>query len=102
MKDPNSHPKRKFTEPTTAQLDALLARKLHVTLRERLVCSLCEQVPKEIQSLAEKKKGSLADMYEVFVDHVANHMQSLSLISLPCFNNVAVALATDEESVPTN
>lgn len=102
MKDSNSHPKRKLTEPTTAQLDALSPRKQHVTLREPLTCPLCERIPEEIRSLVEKEGENQAAMYEVLVNHVANHIQSLSLISLPCLDNDSVPAAADGESIAIN
>ena len=99
MKNLDSHPRRQLTEPTKAQLDALSPRKQQVALRERFVCPLCEHIPEKIRPLAEKGKGNPAEMYEFLVDHVANHIKSLSLISLPCLDNTPAPLDTDGESI---
>ncbi|RYP72075.1 hypothetical protein DL771_004406 [Monosporascus sp. 5C6A] len=99
MKNLDSHPKRQLAEPTKAQLDALSPRKQQVALRERFVCPLCEQIPEKIRPLAENGKGNPAEMYKFLVDHVANHIKSLSLMSLPCLDNPSVPLDTDGESI---
>ena len=87
MQDLESHPKRKLTAPTKAQLDALSPRKQQVALRDKFVCPLCEQIPEKIRPLVEKGKGEPTDMYNFVVDHVANHMKSLSLMAVPSLEN---------------
>jgi ankyrin repeat protein len=82
-----SHPKRRLTAPTQAQLDALSPRKQQVTLRDKFVCPLCEQIPEKIQSLVEKGKGEPADMYNFVINHVADHIKSLSLMAMPSLEN---------------
>lgn len=85
MQDLNSHPARKLTAPTQAQLDALSPRKQQVALRDKYACPLCEQIPEKIRPLVENGKGDPTDMYNFVVDHVGNHMKSLSLMAIPSF-----------------
>lgn len=114
MQNLDSHPTRRLGKPTTAQLDALSPRKQQVALREHLVCPLCENIPDRIRPLEAPHmqgqgqgpvKGTRADdmmMYEVLVDHVANHIKSLSLLSLPCLdddNTIAPLDAVDGDSM---
>ncbi|KAI3322336.1 hypothetical protein HD806DRAFT_122479 [Xylariaceae sp. AK1471] len=98
MKNLDSHPKRQLVEPTNAQLDALSPRKQQVALREQFVCPLCEQIPEIIRPLTEKENEN-PKMYQFLVDHVANHIKSLSLLSLPCLDTTPVPLDTDGESI---
>lgn len=84
MNNLDSHPKRKLKRaPTQAQLDALSPRKQQVALREKFVCPLCEQVPEKIRPLVEKGQGDQLQMYNIVVDHVADHLKSLSLMAVP-------------------
>lgn len=76
--DLNSHPARKLTEPTKAQLDALSPRKQQIAQRERFVCPLCEQIPEKIRPLVEKGQKNTIDMDAFLIDHIANHIKSLS------------------------
>ncbi|EXA53638.1 hypothetical protein FOVG_01376 [Fusarium oxysporum f. sp. pisi HDV247] len=99
MKNPNSHPQRQLTVPTKAQLDALSPRKQQVALRERFVCPLCEQIPEKVRPLVEKGTRNPSEMYESLVDHVANHIKSLSLMSLPCLDSTPAPLDIDGESI---
>ena len=95
----DSHPKRQLIKPTKAQLDALSPRKQQAALRERFVCPLCEQIPEKIQPLVNNGKMNPADLYEFLTDHIANHIKSLSLISVPCLENAAAPIDTDTQSV---
>jgi hypothetical protein len=100
MEDLASHPQRKLNVPTRAQLDALSPRKQQVAMRNEYVCPLCEQVPKKILPLVESKKGQPSEMYDFVVDHVADHLKSLSLMALPSFGDTAQeVLETSGESV---
>lgn len=99
MKNLNSHPNRRLVEPTKAQLDALSPRKQQVALRDRFVCPLCELIPERIRPLVEKGLGNPVEGDEFMIDHVANHIKSLSLLSLPCLDSSPAALETDGESV---
>ncbi|KPM34128.1 hypothetical protein AK830_g12444 [Neonectria ditissima] len=83
MQNLESHPKRKLKAPTQAQLDGLSSMKRKFPLRDEFVCPLCEQVPEEIRPLVEKGTGEPTDMYNFVVDHVADHMKSLSLMAVP-------------------
>ncbi|KAB5583631.1 hypothetical protein GE09DRAFT_1248057 [Coniochaeta sp. 2T2.1] len=83
MMNLESHPGRKQAAPTQAQLDALSPRKQQAALREKFVCPLCEQIPEKIRGLIEKGRGDATDMYNYVVDHVANHLKSLSLMAVP-------------------
>ena len=98
MKNLDSHPKRQLTEPTKAQLDALSPRMQQVALRDHFVCPLCEQIPEKIRPLAKEGSGN-PEMYESLVDHIANHIKSLSLLSLPGLDNSPASLDTDGESI---
>jgi ankyrin repeat protein len=83
MQNLDSHPKRKLKTPTQAQLDALSPRKQQAALRDKFVCPLCEQIPEKIRPLIEKGQGDPSQMYAFVVDHVANHLKSLSLMAVP-------------------
>jgi ankyrin repeat protein len=100
MQDLNFHPERKLTAPTRAQLDVLSPRKQQVALRDEHACPLCEQIPEKIRSLVENRKGDPTDMYNFVVDHVANHMKSLSLMAIQSPENTTQeAPGTSKESV---
>lgn len=99
MKDPSSHPKRKFPTPSKAQLDAILPSKKQVALRDRFVCPLCEQVPYKIRPLVEKADDQMPDMQEFLLDHIASHIKSLSLMSLPCLDISSASPGENEQSV---
>ncbi|PHH75608.1 hypothetical protein CDD82_4380 [Ophiocordyceps australis] len=81
MQNLESHPKRKLTPPTEAQLAALSPRKQQAALREDYACPLCEQIPEKLQPLTGKQQST--EMYDLVVDHVANHLKSLSLLAVP-------------------
>lgn len=85
MEDLDAHEKsrRSRTKPTKAQLDALSSRKRQVALREYHVCPLCEQIPDKIRPIAQDPRADPGATYELLVDHVASHIKSLSLMSLP-------------------
>ncbi|KAK4195219.1 ankyrin repeat-containing domain protein [Triangularia verruculosa] len=85
MQNLDSHPKRKLKTPTQAQLDALSPRKQQMALRDKFVCPLCEQIPEKIQPLVEKGQNT-SEMHAFVVDHVANHLKSLSLMAVPSFD----------------
>lgn len=55
MLDVNSHPEKESV-PTAVQLEALSPRRQQIALRNRFVCPLCEQIPKEIQEKVAKSK----------------------------------------------
>lgn len=95
MQDLNTHPCRHLNPPTEAQLDALSARKQQLVQRDRYVCPLCEQIPQKIQPLVER--GNPAELFQLLTEHIANHIKSLSLISLPCLDSEPV----DTEGVST-
>lgn len=101
MKEVNSHPKRKVSNPTELQLDALSPRKQKLALRDRLVCPLCEQIPQKIQSSSETEKCDPVSMDDALHDHVAEHIQSLSLLAVPCLDNASGFRDTweDEDSM---
>jgi hypothetical protein len=99
MKDLSSHPKKALRQPTKAQLDALAPRKQQVALREPFVCPLCEQIPEKIRPLVESGVGNPQDGYEFLLDHIANHIKSLSLLSLPCLDGFPTAAGAEGESV---
>ncbi|KAI0437237.1 hypothetical protein F4803DRAFT_566207 [Xylaria telfairii] len=98
MKDPASHPKRKLPMPSKAQLDAISPRKKQVALRDRFVCPLCEQVPAKIRPLVEKATGEIPDMQEFLSEHIAGHIKSLSLMSVPCLDIDAALHLENEQS----
>lgn len=99
MLDPNSHPKKRSV-PTPVQLDALSPRRQQIAIRDRFVCPLCEQIPEEIRQKVAKGKGDSTQMYNFVVDHVANHMKSLSLMAVPSLDNSAQETANmNKESV---
>ncbi|KAJ4305480.1 hypothetical protein N0V90_001011 [Kalmusia sp. IMI 367209] len=102
MKNPSSHPKRKLPTPSETQLEALSIRKQQIALREPYVCPLCEQIPEKIRSLVEKGKGNSKDMHEYLINHIAKHIKSLSLVSLPCLDGTSAPLDTEENSVRMN
>lgn len=56
MLDVNSHPKKESV-PTAVQLGALSPGRQQIALRNRFVCPLREQIPKEIQEKVAKSKG---------------------------------------------
>lgn len=89
MQNLESHPRRKLTAPTQAQLDALSPRKRHASLRDNFVCPLCEQIPGKIRLLVENGNGQPTELYNFVVDHVANHLKSLSLMAIPSFENAS-------------
>lgn len=100
MQDLESHPKRKLTAPAQVQLDALSPRKRRVVPRDEFVCPLCEQIPEKIRPLVDKGKREPTDMYNFVVDHVANHMKSLSLMAMPSLGNTTQEIpCTSGESV---
>jgi hypothetical protein len=86
MQNLDSHPTRQLKTPTQAQLDALSSRKQQAALRDKFVCPLCEQIPEKIRPLVEKGQGDPSEMYAFVVDHVANHLRSLSLMAVPSFD----------------
>ncbi|KAI1145749.1 ankyrin [Nemania diffusa] len=88
MKDPSSHPKRKFPTPSKAQLDAILPSKKQVALRDRFVCPLLE-----------KADDQMPDMQEFLLDHIASHIKSLSLMSLPCLDISSASPGENEQSL---
>ena len=81
MQDPYTHPKRRSKPPTDVQLVALSTRKQQRVVRDQYVCPLCENIPEKIQPLMKRGNGS--DLVNLLDEHIANHMLSLSLISLP-------------------
>ncbi|KAI1754549.1 ankyrin repeat-containing domain protein [Xylaria castorea] len=99
MKDPASHAKRKLPAPSKAQLDALSPRKKQVALRDRFVCPLCEQIPDKIRPVVEKVKEQMPDMQEFLFEHIASHIKSLSLMSVPCLDIATPPPEESEQSV---
>ena len=89
MHDLGNHPKRKLNAPTQAQLDALSPLMTKRAFRDKFACPLCEQIPEQIRPFVEKEEGDSADMYNFMVDHVANHVKSLSLMAVPSFGDAA-------------
>jgi hypothetical protein len=90
MQNLDSHPTRKLKTPTQAQLDALSPRKQQAALRDKFVCPLCEQIPEKIRPLIEKGQGDPSEMHAFVVDHVANHLRSLSLMAVPSFDTTVL------------
>lgn len=81
MEDPNSHPRRHSKPPTNVQLAALSSRKQQRVFRDQHVCPLCESIPEKVQHLS--KQDSASHLAKLLNEHIAKHMLSLSLISLP-------------------
>lgn len=68
--------------PPKRSLTRSLPGKKKVALREKFVCPLCERIPEKIQLLVDNEQGDPTDMYNFVVDHVADHLKSLSLIAV--------------------
>ncbi|KAH8177980.1 ankyrin repeats (3 copies) domain-containing protein [Sarocladium implicatum] len=83
MKELALHPKRKLKAPTPTQLDALAPRKQQAAPRDPFVCPLCEQIPQKIKPLVEKGSGDRIELENQVIDHVADHLKTLSLMALP-------------------
>ncbi|OXV09920.1 hypothetical protein Egran_02317 [Elaphomyces granulatus] len=81
MQDPYAHPNRRSKPPTDVQLAALSTRKQQRVVRDQYVCPLCENIPEKIQPFMKRGNGS--DLANMLNEHIAKHMISLSLISLP-------------------
>jgi len=81
MQDPHAHPNRQSKPPTDVQLAALSTRKQQRVIRDQHVCPLCENIPEKIQPLI--KRGNVSDLAKLLNEHIAKHIVSLSLISLP-------------------
>ncbi|KAI1129673.1 hypothetical protein F5Y10DRAFT_276594 [Nemania abortiva] len=96
MKDPSSHPKR----PTANkyQLEAMSLKKKKVALRDHFVCPLCEQVPNKIHLVVEEAEDRMVDLQESLFDHIADHIKSLSLLSLPGLDIAATPPEEKEQS----
>lgn len=99
MQNLDSHAKRKLTQPTKAQLDALSPRKQQVALRDRFVCPLCEQIPERIRSIVEKGLGNPQEGDHYLIDHVANHIKSISLLAVPSLGDSPAPLGTEGDSI---
>ncbi|PHH62955.1 hypothetical protein CDD81_6380 [Ophiocordyceps australis] len=97
MQDLGSHPKRNLTPPTKAQLAALSPKKQQAALREEYVCPLCERIPDKVLPLVGKHQSM--EMYDLVIDHVANHLKSLSLMAVPSLENSTQNPCTSGESV---
>jgi hypothetical protein len=85
MQDLKSHRGHYSRPPTNTQLNALAARKQQLVPRERYVCPLCNDIPPNIQPLAEK--GDPTAVANRLTEHIAQHIKSLSLMSLPCLGS---------------
>lgn len=77
----DGHPGRNLSKSTEPQLDALSQRKQKIALRDHFVCPLCEQIPTSIQTSVGTEEFEMDDMLH---SHVADHIQSLSLLAVPC------------------
>lgn len=82
MKNLEMHPLRNLKAPTDAQLDALSAKKQQRVLRDQYVCPLCQQIPDKIKPVVEN--GNPTELLRLLAEHIAKHLKSLSLVSLPC------------------
>ncbi|KAH8735575.1 hypothetical protein BGZ61DRAFT_471993 [Ilyonectria robusta] len=85
MQNLRNHPNRDL--PTQLQLDCLSTRSRKLFWRDKFVCPLCEQIPNEVRDLLENGEGKPTVMYNLVVRHVANHLQSLSLLAVPPVEN---------------
>jgi hypothetical protein len=94
MEDLTSHPKRNLEPPSQAQLNALSYMKQGVVERDLLVCPLCEQVPHELQAVAREGRGDSAELETQVVDHVADHLKSLSMLALPSLQDLGSNLGS--------
>lgn len=77
----------------------LAPRKQQVALRDSFVCPLCEQIPEKIRPQVESGVANPQDGYEFLSDHIANHIKSLSLLSLPCLDGIPTAANAEGGSV---
>lgn len=80
MTDLSLHPNR-VKPPNDAQLDVLAVRKQQIALRDPFVCPFCEDKPQQIAVLGDR--GNPADMMKILVNHISEHLKSLSFLSLP-------------------
>ncbi|KAI9148358.1 hypothetical protein HJFPF1_12189 [Paramyrothecium foliicola] len=78
MQDLANHPKLKRAAPSRAQLDALSPRKKEIALRGN-----------------EPRERGPVLLYDVVVDHVTDHLKTLSLMAVPSFES-----ATQKTSEP--
>lgn len=100
MQDLTSHPSLNSIALTKTQLDSLAPKQQKHVLRKRFVCPFCEEVPKDIGPLVVNGRGTSMDAYESLLDHVADHMKSMFLMSLPCLeDNVQESPGTPESSI---
>ncbi|KAJ4328354.1 hypothetical protein N0V84_001225 [Fusarium piperis] len=86
MRKLSLHPGRS-KPPTDAQLDALSAGKQKLARRDPYVCLFCEEKPQRIAILGDR--GNSTDMASILVDHIAEHVKSLSFLSLPGLEGAA-------------
>ncbi|KAH6997700.1 hypothetical protein BKA56DRAFT_6429 [Ilyonectria sp. MPI-CAGE-AT-0026] len=86
MRDLSLHPGRS-KPPTVAQLDVLAVRKQQLALRDPYVCPFCEDKPTIIANFGDR--GNSTDMMIILVNHIAEHVKSLSFLSLPSLGDEA-------------
>ncbi|KAH7218857.1 hypothetical protein DER44DRAFT_739024 [Fusarium oxysporum] len=86
MRELSLHPGRS-KPPTDAQLDALSAGKQKLAPRDPYACLFCEEKPQRIAILGDR--GNSTDMASILVDHIAEHVKSLSFLSLPGLEGAA-------------
>lgn len=96
MRDLGSHPGRNLKPPTEAQLDAISPKMQQLVYRDKYVCPLCERIPDKIEPVAER--GIEIELHQELAKHVASHLKSLSLLSLPCHYIELEENDVDEES----
>ncbi|KAF4432614.1 TPR domain-containing [Fusarium acutatum] len=96
MESLESHPGRFQKAPTKAQLNALATRKQQLVHRDNGVCPLCECVPDGISRLISKLKPD--ELLEKLTLHIAGHVKSVALISLPSFEAPLVGPTVDPSS----
>ena len=80
MRTLSLHPGRSKT-PSDTQLEALTIRKQQLSPRDLYVCPFCEDKPRSIAILGDH--GNPTDMADALVNHIAEHVKSLSFLSLP-------------------
>ncbi|KAK3940300.1 hypothetical protein QBC46DRAFT_354287 [Diplogelasinospora grovesii] len=87
MKDLSLHPCRS-KPPTAAQLDVLVDEMQKLTPRDPYVCPFCEDKPQSIAILGDC--GNSTEMANISMNHIAEHVKSLSFLALPSLGGEAV------------
>ncbi|CAH0021652.1 unnamed protein product [Clonostachys rhizophaga] len=96
MKDTSSH-YLKRRPPTEAQLDHLANEFDEIAPSREFLCPLCRRIPNNTEEFSGKDSTSSSMTNSLLLDHIAGHLESLSLKALPPFSDPSLGLSCNDQ-----